>query len=626
MDAQTRQVVEELSRELAAQRKELAALKRAQRAPQLAHSSLEEGQAVEVRAEDGTVRQRWGWQPDGSVAVVTEGGDPVSAPTAPTVTPSIAGLKVTWDGTLADPDIALPADFDHMAVHVSDSSGFTPDATTYQGTIRRAGEGGTFPVAPLPYVLHYVVLIPVTTGGIQGTPSAEASGTPVQVDGPDLTAGSVTAGTIAAGAVTADKLEAILVLASQIVGGTLGAARVEMDSDGLRGYDDTDTLIFAIDTTSGNAVFSGDITGSEITGSRMVIGAEPGNVGVIEDASGTVRAQVTSSTGQRARISATTGQADFTAWADPTTASEIGGMVAQTGLVALTMQSVNGDNTQPYVQEQVEPGRAAGAWISSFTGSSVVIQALPDFASIRLTAPAAVDPDDAQGAGYLFTQRYVSDIAAVSMQGPEWSDNTGPEYQLRAMLHLEGARPERAYTRATYATQRHVFHGEWDGTAIDATADGVVELADTHSVLAARHQPAQSTLASQPGFGTTGSFVDFSSGEWPSIPFRTSWSGWTRITVQCAGINHSSDVSSFATSFRLSGGSTVAAALSRCAYIRSRGAGLSEPMPETAVFYLQLAGNSDYTLTPAWRISSGSSATASYYTVLDNTITVEPLT
>src|SRR5690606_9657060 len=145
--------------------------------------------------------------------------------TVPVVTPSLGGLRVTWDGAL-DGELALPGDFDHMAVHVSTASGFTPSAATYVGSIRRAGDGGMLPVVPLPYQAHYVVLVPVTTGGVTGTPSAEASATPLRVDAPDLTAGSVQAAHIAAGAITADKLEALLVLATTILAGIPGGARV----------------------------------------------------------------------------------------------------------------------------------------------------------------------------------------------------------------------------------------------------------------------------------------------------------------------------------------------------------------------------------------------------------------
>lgn len=270
MDVEARRAIQRLSGELQRTQSELRAALRGQRRPQLGHSSIDSG-TLDVVDEEGVPRLRLGWQPDGSVGIVAEGGDPPSAPTVPTVVPSIAGLRVSWDGQLADSS-ALPADFDRVDVHVSTTDGFVPSAATLVGSIRRAGEAGMLPVVPLPYQEHYVRLVGVTTGGVQGAASAQAVGTPTQVAGPDLVANSVTAGHIQAGSVTADKLEAVLALVTQIVGGTLSGARVEMDQDGLRGYNGANELLFAVDTATGSAFFSGDITGAEITGSSLLVG------------------------------------------------------------------------------------------------------------------------------------------------------------------------------------------------------------------------------------------------------------------------------------------------------------------------------------------------------------------
>lgn len=619
MDVETRRVLAELQRELSRLTRENDALRRGRRGPQLAHSSLEEGQALEVRSPDGTVRGRIGWQPDGSVAVVTEGGDPVSAPTAPTVVPSLGGLRVTWNGTL-DGDATVPADFDHMAVHVSTTSGFTPSPDTYVGSIRRAGEGGMLPVIPLPYTTHYVVLVPVTTGGVQGTPSAEASATPLQVDAPDLTAGSVEAVHIKAGAVEADKLEAILTLATTIIAGIPGAARVELDQDGLRGYNTANEVVFAIDAT-GNAVFSGDITGSDISGSQITITSDTGSAGFIGEQSGVIQARVTSSGGPRAQLSASDTQAEYTAWADSTnpTVTPVGGMVARDNQVALTMQSVAGDGTQPWTEQNVFAGEARTRW-SSGGESQVLIRALPGFASIYMGPSAATDPADAQEGGYLYTQRFTSDIAAMLAAGPAWRDNTGPEYQRQALTYWEGARPERAYTRITQHAREFRFSGEWDGADYDPTSAGVLDIADTHSILALRHAPVRSDLVTNPDLATTATFVDFTPAEFPPINFRTSWSGRTRITITAAGSNGNTGGSALDLGFTLSGGSSVPPARSR-AWIAIGGT----VSHSSRVLHLDLVGGADYTLTPAWRLSSGDSSTAAFIGAFENSIVVEPL-
>ncbi len=110
------------------------------------------------------------------------------------------------------------------------------------------------------------VLVGVNTSGTAGPPSAETAATPLKVDGPDLVANSVSTAHLRAGAVTADKLQALLVLATTVLAGVPGGARVELDQGGLRGYNTAGTLVFAVDA-AGNSVFTGHVTASDITGS-----------------------------------------------------------------------------------------------------------------------------------------------------------------------------------------------------------------------------------------------------------------------------------------------------------------------------------------------------------------------
>ena len=257
----------DIGTQLALLEKRLAKVERSSR---LSSASLDDA-AILVRDSAGTLRATVGVQDDGTAGIVAVNGPPPGAPTAPLVTPSIAGLRVTWDGKLADGS-PLPADFDHIAVYVSDTSGADPSTATFAGAITRAGDGGMLPVTPLPYAMHYVRLVAVNTSGIGGAPSSETAGTPVQVDGPDLSAGSVTAGAIAAGAVEADKLEAILVLATRILAGSPSGARVELNSSGLRAYDGAGNLTVSIDAGTGGAAFTGAITGSTVSGSTVTGG------------------------------------------------------------------------------------------------------------------------------------------------------------------------------------------------------------------------------------------------------------------------------------------------------------------------------------------------------------------
>jgi hypothetical protein len=275
-----------------------------ERQARLSHAALDNTNIV-VRDGTGAVRGRIGMQADGTIGLIAQDGPAPGAPTAPVVTPSIGGLRVVWDGALADGSL-LPADFDHIAVHISTTTGFTPSAATFVGTITRSGDGGMLPVTPLPYDDHYTVLTAVNSSGIAGPASAETAATPLQVEGPDLTAGSVTAGHIAAGAVTAEKLEAILQIVTRLVAGDPDGARVELNEDGLRVYNAADVLMVRFDAATGDAVFTGEVTGSAITGGtitgsviqtaasgeRVTINEAAGNKVLVYDDTGRVVAEL----------------------------------------------------------------------------------------------------------------------------------------------------------------------------------------------------------------------------------------------------------------------------------------------------------------------------------------------
>lgn len=651
MDAQTKKAIDSLTKELLRTQADLATVKRGQRRPQLAHSSIDSG-ALEVRDSAGVTRLRLGWLPDGTVGSIVEGGDPPPAPTAPGVSPMASGLIVSWDGDLVS-DVAMPSDFDHVNVYVSATDGFSPSLETFAGTIHR--DGGTLPVAPLEIgTTYYVVLVGVGTGGVRGEPSAQASGVPESVT--DIEPGSITeveiaddaistpklraeavtalkiaaeaieAGHIQAAAITASKLESDLVLGTRIIAGNPAGARVELDEGGLRGYTDSDELAFVIDD-EGSAVFSGDIIGSEISGSRITIGAAPGNTGSIEDDAGVVRTRVTSSTGQRAQIAATTGQAEFTAWAQPGASAPVGGMVAQPETVALTLQSVSGDVDSPFSQHTVTTGQAIGTWRAG-DGSQVQIQALTDWSSISALPAASTVGQPAAHAGVLYAfRRAAFDTPTMSLQSP--ASASGPGANRRSIIHVEGANTNRAHTIINHAARIHYFQGELVDGSTDTTTDGRVELAPTHSILAPRHAPVRQAMVAQPTetAASGGPWNAFTSGQWPVINFRTGWSGRARITIRMAGINPNTNASSLATSFALSGGSTVAPDLSRSAFIRSVGTTAVGSRQTLWIDTLNLAANSDYVLTPHWRTSGATAwGTQSYDMTVGNVIIVEPLT
>lgn len=538
MDAQVKRAVRELARELREIQSQVRGMQRGVRGPHLPYSSIDSG-SVEVRDSAGQVRQRWGWLPDGTVGTISEGGDPPPAPTAPTVTPSIGGLRVTWDGALAN-ELALPGDFDHMAVHVSTTSGFTPSAATFVGGIRREGEGGMLPVIPLPYQEHYVVLVPVTTGGVTGTPSAEAAATPLQVDGADLTPGSVTTPILAAGAVTAEKLEAVLALVTTIVAGVPGAARVELDQGGIRGYNTDNQLVFAVDA-AGNAVFSGDITGSDITGSSFRV----------DDA-------------------------------DDDSYINIGPATLGLDPTALAIEVVGSDSSS------IEMG-ASGA------------------ASVDLTPPPGPTEDYRAGLQWAYVITAGDDswqVPAAAYTSPK-GDATLPS-AAQAELQLEGG--SDTVNAARVRMRGDVVQVSMAG--FTQYAHGVVEVDPELTIRSEAHAYEETVLQAQPtGSGSGGDWVDFTDAQFPAIvDFHTGYSGRVRITIKHVGICNATPGSTLSTGFRLSGATTLAADLPRAAMTRAaepRGGGTnSYGIQQQQTIYLTLPGDSDITLTPAWRTSS----------------------
>lgn len=657
-DSALRRQVAQLAAELARTQAEVRTLRRGARRPQLGHSSIDSGSLDVVDSETGQVRLRLGYQPDGSVGVVPEGGDPHPAPVAPVVEPIPSGLSVSWDGSLSGLD-TLPADFDHVNVHVSSVDGFTPDASTFVGTITRSG--GVLPVAPLEVgATYYVRLVPVGTGGVQGTPSPQASGVPAPVGGvpgpgsiteteiaddaistPKLQAEAVTAlkiaaqaieaGHIQAAAIEAHHLMADLVLGTRIIAGDPAGARVELDQNGLRGYDADDALVFAI-TDDGDAIFSGDIIGSTISGSRILMGAAPDPHGAIEETSSGVQVRVQHGT-RVAQLRASTDQANFLVArdaGDPSTptvgfsttstgvqfvvdssASIVDGLPSITGLATpssaqLSLWSVRNDLGSARATHIATSASASAEWIDG-SGSAVQVSAGSGSASMRFTAPESSDPSDQQGAGSLFANRSSSDdVAAVSLQSPRWEQTGSPASLRRSVLFAEGANASRSYTRMVHAARRVLVMGEATGGAWDTTSDGMLDVASTHSIRAPRHNTEVGKFNDITPSGTTnGEFVDFTAAQWDRVTVKTGFSGRVQIVVRAFGYSSQTTGSSLAIGWRTSNGD-IDAHLDRAYYFVCGSTSYSQMLPCVEhTFYATLTPNTEYTFIPCWRKSSG---------------------
>lgn len=125
----------------------------------------------------GTTRTIIGAQADGTFTSQDVNGPAPAAPDNPTVTGTLSGILVGWDGLLAG---AAPlSDFLWTEVHVSTASGFTPSGATLKATMITAGVS---PVVGLTVgTTYYVKLMARNTSGVAGTPSAQASAVPTAI-------------------------------------------------------------------------------------------------------------------------------------------------------------------------------------------------------------------------------------------------------------------------------------------------------------------------------------------------------------------------------------------------------------------------------------------------------------
>lgn len=193
----------------------------------------------------------------------TDGNAPASSPT-PTVRGGLGTLFVEWTPLVnADPVT--------YEVYASTSTGFTPGAGNKIGetdasafTIRTLTGG----VALVYGTTYYVKLIAKDADGAAAAGS-QGSGTPVQVNSPDIVAESIISSLLASGSITADKLVSVLILAGAIKTAETGQ-RVEIDTQGVRLLASDNTVLVDIPTTAGeDATFNGQVLAAalEVLGS-----------------------------------------------------------------------------------------------------------------------------------------------------------------------------------------------------------------------------------------------------------------------------------------------------------------------------------------------------------------------
>ena len=218
-------------------------------------------------------------------------------PSTPVVSSRLGTISIDWNGLGAGGG-AMSSTFSYLAVHVSTTNNFTPNASTYQGRMNGAD---ALVLSDLVYnTTYYVKFVAYNKSGVPSTASAQASSS-IQplvdtdiinntISGAKITNGTITAsdkivansitsseiaalaitaGKIATNAITADKIEAGAVTSAKIeataidgktiTGATVrtsaGSSRVEMTSSGLFVYN-AGTAVVSLNA-SGSASFTG---------------------------------------------------------------------------------------------------------------------------------------------------------------------------------------------------------------------------------------------------------------------------------------------------------------------------------------------------------------------------------
>lgn len=162
----------------------------------------------------------------------SDGLAPATSPACTTLG-AIGMIFVKWPAVVnADPVT--------YEIHVSTTSGFTPDASTLlaetgatMGVAKQLPDGTLFA-----YGADYFFAIVAKDVDDAAAPGAQAVG---QMN-------PAAAGDLAAGSVTAEKLEAMLVLSSQMWTALTGA-RAGIDTNGFHSFDSAENLIFDVPTT-----------------------------------------------------------------------------------------------------------------------------------------------------------------------------------------------------------------------------------------------------------------------------------------------------------------------------------------------------------------------------------------
>ena len=122
-------------------------------------------------------------------------------------------------------------------------------------------------------------------------------------------------------------------------------------------------------------------------------------------------------------------------------------------------------------------------------------------------------------------------------------------------------------------------------------------------------RPVITNFVTKPTFSTENAWVDFTSGQWPAATLKVPASGILRVTIGVGNLSNSNTSgSTIRIAFRISGGNTVSADPLDSKCVLNSGTDNVSMSRQFAV--TGLTPGATVTVTPQWRISSGSGSTA----------------
>lgn len=166
-------------RQLARRLDSLEKQARQRKLPTLGHSSIDGG-ALQANDDDGNQTLIIGQQYDGTNTAAVVTGPPPPTPLLPLLTVQAGTLRIFWDGTFTDGDVA-PMDFARVLAYAAPSAGFVaPDPLDHTQIVGQftSATGGEITAALEPGVEYAVYLVAWTQAGKFGPASEVALGTP----------------------------------------------------------------------------------------------------------------------------------------------------------------------------------------------------------------------------------------------------------------------------------------------------------------------------------------------------------------------------------------------------------------------------------------------------------------